>query len=252
MKIEVGKTYKDREGNVVTIVSKDSYHSTSIYPYLGNNASSYMEDGRFREYDLYHDYDLVEEVPAVGMFGSTWTFNNLKEEQTMKLEVGKSYKNRGGDIVSIVNYFSTHNYPYQDASGNSYLEDGTALHGQTSFRDLVEEHFVGSADKFKATTVEPKQQEEQTMQAQIVTLNCTLTVTTAYGEPRLEIYPKDEGWRASSVCTVLDANFELVLPRDKIDTLYTDKLLLGVRTADEAYQKALDALDKANKFLDSL
>lgn len=243
MKIEVGKTYKDREGNVVTIVSKDSYHSTSIYPYLGNNASSYMEDGRFREYDLYHDYDLVEEVPAIGMFGSTWTFNNLKEEQRMKLEVGKSYKNRGGDIVYIAHYFHTHYYPYQDASGNSYLEDGTALHGQTSFRDLVEEHFV---------VEEPKQQEEKPMQDQIVTLNCTLTVTTAYGEPRLEIYPKDEGWRASSVCTVLDDNFELVLPRDKIDTLYTDKLLLEVRTADEAYQKALDALDKANKFLDNL
>ena len=177
MKLEVGKTYKDREGNLVTIVSKGSYHSTNIYPYLGNNASSYMEDGRFREYDLYHDYDLIEEVPAIGMFGSTWTFNNLKEE--------------------------------------------------------------------------PKQEEEP-MQDQIVTLNCTLTVTTAYGEPRLEIYPKDEAWRASSVCTVLDANFELVLPRDKIDTLYTDKLLLEVRTADEAYQKALDALDKANKFLENL
>ena len=243
MKIEVGKTYKDREGNVVTIVSKDSYHSTSIYPYLGNNASSYMEDGRYRDYDKYHDFDLIEEVPAIGMLGSTWAFNNLKEEQTMKLEVGKSYKNRGGDIVYIAHYFHTHYYPYQDASGNTYLEDGTALHGQTSFRDLVEEHFV---------VEEPKQQEEQTMQDQIVTLNCTLTVTTAYGEPRLEIYPRDEGWRATSVCTVLDANFELVLPRDKIDTLYTDKLLLEVQTADEAYQKALDALDKANKFLENL
>lgn len=94
--------------------------------------------------------------------------------------------------------------------------------------------------------------EEQTMQAQIVTLNCTLTVTTAYGEPRLEIYPKDEAWRASSVCTVLDDNFELVLPRDKIDTLYTDKLLLEVQTANESYQKALQALEKANNFLGSL
>lgn len=172
MKIEVGKTYKDREGNLVTIVSKDSYHSTSIYPYLGNNASSYMEDGRFREYDLYHDYDLIEEVPAIGMFGSTWTFNNLKEEQTM--------------------------------------------------------------------------------QDKIVTLNCTLTVTTAYGEPRLEIYPKEEGWRASSVCTVLDDNFELVLPRSKIEELYTDKLLVKVKKADEDFKLALAELEAANNFLDSL
>lgn len=174
MKIEVGKTYKDREGNLVTIVRKNANYPKFYvtYPFIGNNASEYMEDGRFREYDLYHDYDLIEEVPAIDMLGSTWAFNNLKEEK-----------------------------PMQD---------------------------------------------------QIVTLNCTLTVTTAYGEPRLEIYPKDEAWRASSVCTVLDDNFELVLPRDKIDTLYTDKLLLEVRTADEAYQKALDALDKANKFLDNL
>lgn len=171
-KLEVGKTYKDREGNVVTIVSKDSYHSTSIYPYLGNNASIYMEDGRFREYDLHHDYDLIEEVPAIGMFGSTWIFNNLKEEQTM--------------------------------------------------------------------------------QDQIVTLNCTLTVTTAYGEPRLEIYPKDEAWRASSVCTVLDDNFELVLPKDKMEHLLLKRKNEELTKAKQAHEAAIDAREAVVAFIKSL
>lgn len=324
MKIEVGKTYKDRLGDIITIAGKDVYHTTSTYPYLGDNASIYMEDGRYDSMGACEDYDLIEEVPTSGskleiaigkcyktrqdklvtitgksrptarhiypftgsndvvymsngkanqfaesdldlieevstiaMFGSTWTFNNLKEEQTMKLEVGKSYKNRGGDVVSIVNYFSTHNYPYQDESGNTYLEDGTALQGQTSFRDLVKEHFVvdilGDKYTFKATAVEePKQQEEEPMQDQIVTLNCTLTVTTAYGEPRIEIYPKDEAWRESNTVTVLDTEFEVVLSKSKIEELYTKRLADRVQKADEVYRDAIEALDTANDFLRSL
>lgn len=173
MKIEVGKTYKDREGNLVTIVSKDSYHSTSIYPYLGNNASSYMEDGRFREYDLYHDYDLVEEVPAITMLGSTYLFRTqLKEEQTM--------------------------------------------------------------------------------QAQVTTLKCTLVISSADGELTLQTYPADEGWRESNVVTVLDTEFEVALSKSKVEELYTKRLTDRVQKADEVYKDAIEALETAKDFLDNL
>ena len=161
----------------------------------------------------------------------------------MKLEVGKSYKNRGGDIVSIVNYFSTHNYPYQDESGNTYLEDGTALQGQTSFRDLVEEHFI---------VEKPKQRGGKPMQAQVTTLKCTLVISSADGELTLQTYPADEGWRESNVVTVLDTEFEVALSKSKVEELYTKRLTDRVQKADEVYKDAIEALETAKDFLDNL
>ena len=175
----------------------------------------------------------------------------------MKLEVGKSYKNRGGDVVSIVHYWYTHYYPYQDESGNTYLEDGTALQGQTSFRDLVQEHFVvdilGDKYTFTPTAVEePKQQEERTMQAQVTTLKCTLVISSADGELTLQTYPTDEGWRESNVVTVLDTEFEVVLSKSKVEELYTKRLADRVQKADEVYKDAIEALETANDFLRNL
>jgi hypothetical protein len=172
MKIEIGKTYKDRVGDIVTIAGKNPYHDDYMYPYIGNNASTYMEDGRFRQSDKYHDYDLIEEVPAIHMLGSTWIFNNLKEEQTM--------------------------------------------------------------------------------QAQVTTLKCTLVISNADGELTLQTYPADEGWRESNVVTVLDTEFEVVLSKSKVEELYTKRLADRVQKADEVYKDAIEALETANDFLRNL
>lgn len=175
----------------------------------------------------------------------------------MKLEVGKSYFNREGDIVYIAHCFPSHTYPYQDASGNTYLEDGTALQGKISFRDLVQEHFVvdilGDKYTFTHTAVEePKPQEEQTMQAQVTTLKCTLVISNADGELTLQTYPADEGWRESNVVTVLDTQFEVVLSKNQIEELYTKRLSDRIQKADEVYKDAIEALETANDFLRSL
>lgn len=175
----------------------------------------------------------------------------------MKLEVGKSYFSREGDIVYIAHCFPSHTYPYQDSSGNTYLEDGTSLQGKISFRDLVQEHFVidilGDKYTFTPTAVgEPKQQEEKPMQAQVTTLKCTLVISNADGELTLQTYPADEGWRESNVVTVLDTEFEVVLSKSKVEELYTKRLADRVQKADEVYRDALEALDTANNFLDNL
>jgi hypothetical protein len=178
LQLEVGKTYKDREGTLVTITCKTAFACT--YPYYGDNSAYYMPDGRYREYDLYHDNDLIEEV-STPMFGTTWTFPNFKQ------------------VVGV-----------------------------------------------------PTLTEETKMQDQIITINCTLVVRDIEGTLTLQVHPKDEFWRADATTTVLDTNFELVLPRAKVEELYTQRLLAKVQKADQDYKEALEAFDTAKTFLDNL
>jgi hypothetical protein len=176
LQLEVGKTYKDRGGNLVTITDKTDYDCT--YPYICHgNQSTYMPDGRFREYHTYHDYDLVEEVPSIAMFGSTWAFTNLKQVETT---------------------------------------------------------------------------EETKMQDQLITINCTLVVRDIEGTLTLQVHPKDEFWRADDHTTVLDSNFELVLPKAKVEELYTERLVAKVQKADQEYKEALEAFETAKDFIDNL
>jgi hypothetical protein len=94
--------------------------------------------------------------------------------------------------------------------------------------------------------------EEQTMQAQVTTLKCTLVISNADGELTLQTYPADEGWRESNVVTVLDTEFEVVLSKSKVEELYTKRLADRVQKADEVYQDAIEALETANEFLRNL
>lgn len=58
MKLEVGKTYKNRKGELVVIVHKDSNHTYSMQ---GNNNRTYTESGAFRIPTGTMD-DLIEEI----------------------------------------------------------------------------------------------------------------------------------------------------------------------------------------------
>lgn len=94
--------------------------------------------------------------------------------------------------------------------------------------------------------------EETKMQDQIVTINCTLVVRDIEGTLTLQVHPKDEFWRADDHTTVLDSNFELVLPKAKVEELYTARLLAKVQKADQEYKEALEAFDTAKEFITSL
>ena len=59
IKLEVGKTYRNREGEKVKIVRKDD---GVAYPYTGDDDEWYAENGQW-SYDSEEDpYDLIEEV----------------------------------------------------------------------------------------------------------------------------------------------------------------------------------------------
>jgi hypothetical protein len=106
---------------------------------------------------------------------------------------------------------------------------------------------------FSTTYLFPDNIKEETkMQDQVITLNCTLVVRDIEGTLTLQIHPKDEFWRADQSTTVLDSNFELVLPKAKVEELYTERLLAKVQKADQDYKEALEAFETAKDFIDNL
>ena len=62
IKLEVGKTYRNRMGEEVRIVKKDN--GKDKYPYIGDDNEWYAENGRYFYYlELKNNpYDLIGEV----------------------------------------------------------------------------------------------------------------------------------------------------------------------------------------------
>ena len=59
LKLEVGKTYRNRKGEVVRIVEKID----STWPFVGDNEESYDEQGRHCWVNWDSPYDLIDEGP---------------------------------------------------------------------------------------------------------------------------------------------------------------------------------------------
>jgi hypothetical protein len=58
--------------------------------------------------------------------------------ETLKLEVGKTYRNRKGEEVKIVEYDGDPEYPYRGSDGEWYTESGNLWYRERP-GDLVEE-----------------------------------------------------------------------------------------------------------------
>ena len=88
-----------------------------------------------------------------------------KQMKTLKLEVGKTYRNRKGEEVKIVKNDGKGKFPYTGSDGGWYTERGRfLLYGEISSRDLIEEveeipsdptrHTFAIADGVKTMTIE--------------------------------------------------------------------------------------------------
>ena len=107
MKLEVGKKYRTREGELVTVERKVT---TTPHSYIGSNQCSYTENGLWL-YTEHSSCDLIEEI----------------QETKMKLEVGKKYRTVCGMIVTVKSRNSDPQYPcIVDVKGIDrwYSEDG--------------------------------------------------------------------------------------------------------------------------------
>jgi hypothetical protein len=60
LKLQVGKTYRSREGEEVKIVRKNN---KNVFPYQGSNGRWYAENGKWGYFPNEHPEDLIEEGP---------------------------------------------------------------------------------------------------------------------------------------------------------------------------------------------
>ena len=128
--LEVGKSYEARNGEIYTIHGMDAPPFEN-YPYRDEikkqswNYRGVWALGRETEYDLIREAEKVE------------------EKQDLKLEVGKTYKNGGGEEVEITRYeeqFPKDKHPFFGSDDEWYAENGQfLLRSNNNFSDLVEE-----------------------------------------------------------------------------------------------------------------
>ena len=115
MKLEVGKTYFNREGatikiiedNGITFIGTDFYGNEHVYDYTGVRVKS-------------PEHSLVSEA-------------------NLQLMVGLSYKNREGSIIKILNKYHSDRYVFEDERGKTYTEHGRYNVCYSSKEDLIEE-----------------------------------------------------------------------------------------------------------------
>ena len=65
----------------------------------------------------------------------------------LKLEVGKTYVNRQGDIVVIVSKDEGEPWPYVDSSNDTYAENGLWCYHLSNCKNLIEEYFEPTNNK---------------------------------------------------------------------------------------------------------
>ena len=175
MKLEVGKTYKNRDGEVVMIVkyeeAEDFYRCkyrtyTPYGSYYTNGESSYdlieevvpaiayrvkAEQTDNRDFvksmegekgKVYTEFKLIPSYHEKFINMGGWSYYatqvdagyidpitgefvmNENESKKLKLEVGKTYKTRGGEIVKIVSAEGWDQYKFRDNNRWTYTEDG--------------------------------------------------------------------------------------------------------------------------------
>ena len=90
IKLQVGKTYRSREGEEVKIIGKDR---EGKFPYTGSNGEWYTERGKFLLYGGVSSRDLVEEVPSEPTRQRAVKHKQMKKEVNdllLKMQTGEN------------------------------------------------------------------------------------------------------------------------------------------------------------------
>lgn len=119
LKVEVGKTYLNGDGEKVYIMKNSG---NSKYPFVSDRTGYIYSPEGYYNINRKTSCDLVCEV---------------KEKPSLGLKVGKMYKTRSCDIVTIVEKRNSGTHPFVSDIGWTYTEDGSYTIGENSSRDIV-------------------------------------------------------------------------------------------------------------------
>lgn len=118
LKLEVGKYYRDRIGEVRKIEDRNEDRP---FPFVDEKGRTYKHNGRWSEHRIEHDCDLIEEA--------------------LPLEIGKFYLTRaGGAVVKIIFKRGLSDpYCFYGDNGLAYTEYGNYYRDRINNEDLVKE-----------------------------------------------------------------------------------------------------------------
>lgn len=137
IKLEKGKRYRDRIGNIIQIVKDDST-AVPNQPFEDNQRQQYSENGAFRSDGESSSYDLIEEI-----------IQPIQEDRQgtgLRIRFGGRYRCRNNVICTVVAKNVGENRPYKTDLEKSYNGNGKyRVNGLESEWDLVE--FLGLAEE---------------------------------------------------------------------------------------------------------
>lgn len=93
IKLEVGKTYRTRDEEVVTIVAYSRVGDEDAYPFEGDNGEWYRENGRYAVDDC--AYDLIEDLTQSSPTPLTVTVSERNTHQPTKFPALYKCKHNG-------------------------------------------------------------------------------------------------------------------------------------------------------------
>lgn len=127
--------YKTRAGSKVylSILNETNAEDAKDFVFIGSNGFSYNKLGRLysstlSKYDIV-DYFYKEDREKLKESEMTEQLD-LEKGMGMKIQLGRSYISRGGDIISIVDTASEGSpYDFRANNGDLYFKDGCYLPG---------------------------------------------------------------------------------------------------------------------------
>lgn len=154
IKLEVGKSYRNREGKVVTI---DKTTNDPVYKFGDSEGSVYMASGAYHQLMARTPFDLIKEVPT-------------PTPDTFRICVNRYYKARCGDVVHITSYCNHPASPYRfrGSNGLSYTKLGIFnLTSRTSSQDLIEEVPAPVSEPQAPESPQPPEESDEAVKTEI-------------------------------------------------------------------------------------
>lgn len=142
--LQAGRTYLTRDGNEVILRDNNNHFSLNAGYIFESGGNTYLPDGAVLNWGE-NPADLVDEVISFSEWSSLFQDaigETIDEPPAISIQVGHSYENRIGEIVTIRGKMSCGNF--EDTGGGKYSNTGKFWVHATSVFDLIKEVTVDS------------------------------------------------------------------------------------------------------------
>jgi hypothetical protein len=240
LKLEVGKTYKARGGEEVTIVRRATGKDIE-YPFEDTEGEGYTEDGQFYGW-MESEHDLIEEIKTETEEKKMEKVEKDIQKQELKLKVGKTYRNREGKEVKIIEFRPHGSFPFMDEEDMDYKENGRFRFDIESRLDLVEEVSTETEEMRMEKVITPEEYLKQFKQITEKMYEITKAKNSDYTADSGDAFTNFKVVEDLNICSV-ETGF-LTRMSDKIARLAGLAKGKEIQVKDEKYEDTL--LDLAN------